>query len=128
MVAGHAAMTALDREQFAHLEALGEQLRSGLRAAIEKTRAPFCITGAASLFRIHTSRTPPREFRELHATPEAVRVLRELTRHFATHGIVLPNSAAACLSTPMTTAEMKLITEVFADFIERHADMIAELR
>jgi glutamate-1-semialdehyde 2,1-aminomutase len=128
MVAGRAAMSALDERQFTHLEALGEQLRSGLRAAIEKTAAPFCITGAASLFRIHTSRTPPREFRELHATPAANRVLRELTRHFAAHGIVLPNSAAACLSTPMTSAEIKLITEVFADFLERRADLIAELR
>jgi glutamate-1-semialdehyde 2,1-aminomutase len=128
MVAGRAAMQALDRAQFAHLERLGEQLRNGLRAAIEKTGAPFCVTGAASLFRIHTSRTPPREFRELHATPAAIRVLRELTRHFATHGIVLPNSAAACLSTPMTAAEMQLITDVFANFLERRAELIAELR
>lgn len=128
MVAGRAALRALDEAQFAHLAALGEQLRQGLRAAIDKAGAPFCVTGAASLFRIHTSHTPPREFRELHSTPSGTRVLRELTRHFAAHAIVLPNSAAACLSTPMVSAEVVLIVDVFADFLDRRADLIEALR
>jgi glutamate-1-semialdehyde 2,1-aminomutase len=50
-------------------------------------------------------------------TPAAMRVLRKLSRHFATHGIVLPGGAAACVPTPMVTSEIQLIIDVFANFI-----------
>jgi len=127
MVAGRAAMLALDERQFEHLQTLGDALRDGLRTVIERKRAPFSVTGAASLFRIHAGSKPPREFRELHSTPAALRVLRELTRHFACHGVVLPTNAAACLSTPMVSAEIAMIVELFADFLERQTSLIGEL-
>lgn len=127
MAAGLAAMRALGDAEFSHLETLGRQLRQGFTSAIEEARVPFSITGAASLFRIHVSRTPPREFRELQSNPAAARVLRELSRHFASHGVLLPNAAAACLSIPMTVADIKLIIDVFADFLSARASLIEEL-
>src|SRR6185503_8699848 len=97
MSAGLAAMRALDTEQFAHLDRLGDELRAGMRAAIAAARAPLSITGAASLFRIHLTPAPPREFRELPTTAAAAGVLREISRHFARHDILLPARAAACI-------------------------------
>jgi glutamate-1-semialdehyde 2,1-aminomutase len=127
MAAGLAAMRALDERQFAHLEALGDALRAGLRRVIADQGAPLSISGAGSLFRIHLTRTPPREFRDLPATPTAARILRELSRHFAAHGILLPSGAAACLATPMQSVEIDLIVEVFADFVRRRGDLLEEL-
>jgi glutamate-1-semialdehyde 2,1-aminomutase len=128
MAAGLAAMQALGPDQFAHLDALGEQLRQGLRAAIAGTGAPLSITGAASLFRIHTANTPPREFRELSIAPASAHVLRELTRHFAAHDIMLPAGAAACLSTPMVGSEIQRVIDVFAEFLRSRATVLEELR
>src|SRR5262249_44710596 len=53
MTAGLAAMRHLDHSAFAHLESLGSVIRDGLARAIAKRDAPLCVTGAASLFRIH---------------------------------------------------------------------------
>ena len=43
MSAGLAAIRALDEPQFAHLDALGEELRAGMRGVIEKAGAPLSI-------------------------------------------------------------------------------------
>ena len=72
MVAGLASMTALDQAAFDHLEALGARLRDHLGGAIARHRAPFSVSGAASLFRIHPKANLPRDFRE--ATPSAADV------------------------------------------------------
>jgi glutamate-1-semialdehyde 2,1-aminomutase len=127
MTAGLAAMRALGANQFAHLDALGNQLRDGFRAAVAKAGAPLSITGAASLFRIHAAKTPPREFRELDSAPAAKRVLRELSRHFTAHDVILPAAAAACLSTPMIAGEIRLLIEIFADFLTTQASLLEEL-
>jgi glutamate-1-semialdehyde 2,1-aminomutase len=127
MAAGLAAMQALDELQFAHLDALGAQLRKGLRDVIDKHGAPLSISGAASLFRIHPTRLPPREFRDLPMTSGATGFLRELSRHFAARGVLLPSGAAACLSTPMQARDVNLVIEVFADFVAARGDLIGEL-
>ena len=64
MVAGFAAMQALDQAAFDHLERMGEAVRGRLTMAIRERQAPFCVVGAASLFRIHPRRRAPRDFRE----------------------------------------------------------------
>ncbi|TGT43221.1 hypothetical protein [Mesorhizobium sp. M8A.F.Ca.ET.167.01.1.1] len=48
---------------------------------------------------------------------QEVAIMRALTRHFLAHGILLPFGAAACLSTPMTAAEMDRVVAVFDDFL-----------
>ncbi|WP_091959313.1 aspartate aminotransferase family protein [Bradyrhizobium shewense] len=127
MVAGFVSMTALDRAAFDHLERLGDRLREQLMAAIARHHAPLSVSGAASLFRIHPKAILPRDFRE--ATPTAVQahVMKELGRTFAENGIVLPSGAAACLSTPMTTADTDHVASVFDDFLARRSDLIESL-
>lgn len=127
MVAGLASMRALDRAAFAHLEALGNRIRDQIQTSIERRGVPFSVSGAGSLFRIHPKRDLPREFREAHLSAVEAKVMLELTRACATAGIVLPFGAAACLSTPMTEKEVDLVSSVFDDFLDTHADLIESL-
>lgn len=127
MVAGFASMAALNHEQFNHLEMLGDRLRDRLVAIIAAHGAPFTVSGAASLFRIHPKPTLPRDFREASMSAAETAVMKELTRTYATAGVILPHGAAACLSTPMTTADIDLVAALFDDFLATRADLIESL-
>ncbi len=121
MVAGRVAMEAMTHDSFNHLEALGERLRDGLRSSISRVDAPFSVTGAASLFRIHPKTNAPTEFREALLSDAEGLVMRGLARHFLQCGILLPHGAAASLSTPMTNSDIDLILAAFDDFLSVHA-------
>lgn len=127
MVAGLASMTALDQAAFDHLETLGDRLRDRLGDAIARHRAPFSVSGAASLFRIHPKATLPHDFREATPTTVEAHAMKELTRSFAEAGILLPYGAAACLSTPMTTGDVDLVASVFDEFLATRSDLIESL-
>jgi len=127
MVAGLASMQALDPAAFARLEELGSALRIRLAQASMTRQAPFSITGAASLFRIHPKRRAPREHRDTYCSPKEMDVVTELSRHFARAGIMLPKGTTACLSTPMGMGEVDLIVQVFERFLETRSDLFAGL-
>jgi glutamate-1-semialdehyde 2,1-aminomutase len=127
MVAGFASMLALDHAAFKHLETLGDRLRALLDAAIARHGAPFTVSGAASLFRIHPKAKLPRDFREAAMTAPEAAVMKELSRAYAEAGIILPIGAAACLSTPMTTADIEQVASVFDDFLATRTDLIESL-
>jgi glutamate-1-semialdehyde 2,1-aminomutase len=124
MTAGLAAMQCLDQSVLADLERLGDKLRARLVHAIERGQFAFSVTGAASLFRIHPKRRPPRDFREAFWSPSEAAVMKELTRFFAVEGIILPNAATACLSTPMGEGEIELIGQVFERFLSSRAQRL----
>jgi glutamate-1-semialdehyde 2,1-aminomutase len=127
MVAGLAAMQALDRDAFDRLEQLGSAVRDRLTMAIQDRQAPFCVVGAASLFRIHPKRRAPRDFRESYMSVAEGEIMRELWRFFQHAGVSLPDGAAACLSTPMGDTEVDTIASTFEHFLEEKAGLIAEL-
>ncbi|WP_439497521.1 aspartate aminotransferase family protein [Bosea sp. (in: a-proteobacteria)] len=127
MVAGFASMLALDHGAFKHLEMLGDRLRGQLLAAIARHGAPFTVSGVASLFRIHPKPALPRDFREATMSAAETAVMNELSRAYATAGVILPSGAAACLSTPMTTADIDLVASVFDEFLATRADLIESL-
>jgi len=127
MVAGLAAMQALDHAAFVHLEVLGDRLRRKLGEAIERSGAPLQVTGIASLFRIHPTARPLRDFRDTVTSPAEGKFMQELSRAFAGAGIILPNAAAACLSTPMTIADVDLVASAFVDFLAARGDLIEGL-
>lgn len=117
MLAGSIAMQALTRDEFDRLERLGNEVRAGLSDAIKRHGAWFSVTGAASLFRIHPKEKPPREFRQAFCNGDEAATLTRLHQHFLASGILLPNGAAASLSTPMGAAETTMIVDCFADFL-----------
>lgn len=124
MVAGHASMTALDRAAFDHLDRLGDRLRGQLASIAAKHDAPFTVTGAASLFRIHPKRRVPADYRDATMSPAESTLMKALSRAYSDAGIILPNAAAACLSIPMTEKEIDRVAGVFDDFIVRRSDLI----
>lgn len=121
MSAGLATMQALDRAAFDRLDRLGDGLRDGLRRSIARHGASFCVTGAASLFRIHPRAHPPRDYREAHLGPKGAAMMNQVSRFFAANGIILPNAAAACLSTAMTEDDVQLVCDVFDRFLDEQA-------
>jgi glutamate-1-semialdehyde 2,1-aminomutase len=128
MSAGLVSMQALTPTAFDHLEALGDRLRARLSDSIQSRQAPFCVTGAASLFRIHTKRRPPNDFREAYASPAEADVMKAVSRYFAAQGIIIPSATSASLSTPMTLAEMDLVADVFDRFLETQSASYESLR
>lgn len=118
MIAGRVAMEALTLEAFTRLEQLGDRLRAGLTEVAVKKNAPFSISGAASLFRIHPKRTAPTNFRTSVMTIQEAELMRALSRHFLACGILLPFNAAACLSTPMSDRDIENIVSGFDDFLD----------
>src|SRR3981081_4212767 len=56
---------------------------------------------------------PNADRRAIFREPSALRarrpVMKELTRYFAARGIILPDGAVACFSTPIGDAEIDLI-------------------
>ncbi|WP_439710823.1 aspartate aminotransferase family protein [Brucella anthropi] len=120
MAAGLAAMNALPPDAFARLEELGDALRSRLSQIAQSRQAPYSITGAASLFRIHSKREAPTDYRASIMSPDQTMCMRELTRYFARNGVLLPFGAAASLSTPMGENEIDLIASLFDDFLAQN--------
>lgn len=128
MTAGLAAMRHLDHKAFAHLETLGNFVRTGISRSISSRGAPLCVTGAASLFRIHPMARIPNDYREANPAPAGATLMKQLARFFAENGIILPHGAAASISTPMTRADAEFIVDVFASFLDSHQDMWTRLR
>ncbi|WP_369726235.1 aspartate aminotransferase family protein [Bradyrhizobium sp. LLZ17] len=124
MTAGLAAMRHLDDRTFAHLETLGKVVREGIGRAISIRHAPVCVTGAASLFRIHPQAQTPNDYRGIYPTRAGANVMMQLTRFFVENGIILPHSATACVSTPMTRADAEFIVDVFEGFLDSHQDIL----
>lgn len=124
MTAGFAAMRHLDHPALEHIETLGNVIRDGISRAISSRSSPLCVTGAASLFRIHPMSHLPNDNRDAHPTPAGASLMRQLTRFFAENGIILPHSAAASISTPMTRDDAELIVDVFANFLDSHQDIM----
>ena len=117
MVAGFAAMTAMDRDAFTRLEALGDDLRTRLSNVIAAHGADFSVTGASSLFRIHARAQAPSTYAQARPSQQQADTLRRLTEHFKAHDIMLPFGAAACLSTAMGQTEVNDIVSAFETFV-----------
>lgn len=120
ITAGLAAMKHLDHAAFANLDELGCLVRDGIARAISKRRAPLCVTGAASLFRIHPMAEAPNDNREAYPSLSASKLLKQLADFFVENGIMFPHGAAASMSTPMTRADAGLVVDLFAGFLDSH--------
>ena len=126
MVAGLASMQGLTATAFAHLEELGEHVRRGLSATIERHGVPFSVTGVASLFRIHPSKLEPREYRDIVRSAPQMEAMHALHRHFAASGVLMSDTTCS-LSMPMTFADCDIILSAFEDFVARRTDLMESL-
>ena len=111
MAAGLATLDLLTREALARLEALGDRLRTGLRATLRAAGVPGQVTGMGSLVGIHLTADPVRDYRSsLTSDREAMRWL-----HLAllNRGIFARSGGGFFLSTAVAEDE---IDETVAGF------------
>ncbi|MER8438799.1 aspartate aminotransferase family protein [Mesorhizobium sp. M1312] len=117
MVAGRVSMENLTEAAFERLERMGDWLRGKLTASIEMRQAPYVVTGAASLFRIHPKRRMPRDYREAYTQPGEAASIRAMGRFFAGEGIIFPAAGTACLSTAMSEGDLEKVALVFERYL-----------
>ena len=118
MVAGIAAMRALDEAAFDRLERLGDKVRTGMTRAIAARGLPMTVTGSASLFRVQMKVRAPRGYREAWPTPAERTVLKRLSRFMLGRGVILPPMVSGSLSTAMMDADIDLFLAAFSDFLD----------
>ncbi|WP_075293106.1 aspartate aminotransferase family protein [Pararhizobium arenae] len=121
MVAGRVAMEAATTAVFERLEQQGNRLRAQLTMIARKHNAPFSVTGAASLLRLHPKSEPPRSFAAAVQAPEEVARMRVLCRFLRQEGILMPHDAAACLSTPMNETDLDHVADAFDRFLTQQS-------
>ena len=98
MTAGHAAMTLLDRDAFARLDTIGENVRSGLRAVFDRLGLDWQVTGAGSLFRVHPHRRTIRNYRDSHLSSDETVEITEFGLRMQAHGVYFLAEGLGCLS------------------------------
>ena len=113
MAAGVAAMRMLNQEAIDRLDGLGKRARARLREAFGIAGVEGQITGEGSLILFHMSDEPLHDYRAVYRanTDGRARRLDALFRQLLNHGVVTSPSGMACLSTPMTEAEIDHLAE-----------------
>lgn len=112
MTAGRAAMQLFDSDAVARLNQMGERTRWQIGEAIRQADVPACVTGAGSMFRIHLKPEPPKNYREAYANATETRLLRTLIDYSFDNGLMLVQTGAGFLSTPMTGNEIDTLSDV----------------
>ncbi len=112
MTAGRVAMRAFDEAAVISLNQLGDLARQQLSEAISAADVAACVTGAGSMFRLHLKPIAPRNYREAYLSPKLRVCLGKLLEHCFDNGLLMIETGAGMLSTPMTTVEIEKLTEV----------------
>ncbi len=117
--AGLATLRALTPEVYVHLDTLGERLRTRVRELFRARRVKAQITGAGSLFYLHWTPKPIRDYRTSRPLdPEQpMRVFLGLLNE----GILLSQRGLGCLSAAMGEAEVDRFVEALGRVLERQA-------
>ena len=112
MTAGRIAMELFDQAAIDRLNDLGEQARGAIEEAIRAADVPACVTGTASMFRIHMKPNPPRNYREAYDVANEDILRREFLDYALANGILLVGTCTGMLSTAMTGKEIDRLAEV----------------
>ena len=104
MVAGLAALEQLTPEVYRDLDAKGDRLRSGLREVFDAHDVAAQVNGIGSLFAIHFTSVPVRDYRSL-LTADRGRS-RDLFLGLLNNGVLLAPRGMGGLPTVITDAEI----------------------
>jgi glutamate-1-semialdehyde 2,1-aminomutase len=111
MIAGHAAMEILDQAAFARLDAQGDHVRKEIGARLKRYGLPGQVTGKGSLFKLHFTDDPIRDYRSGYPNATSKRRLDIMHKSLLNNGILAAGYGLFALSTPMTDADVDLIVE-----------------
>jgi glutamate-1-semialdehyde 2,1-aminomutase len=109
MAAGLAALGELTPDVYKDLEGKGERVRSGLREAFESNDVAAQVTGVGSLFSVHFTDRPVRDYRSAAAVDRAQ--AREFFLGMLNHGILLAPRGMGSIPTVAGEPELDRLIE-----------------
>lgn len=115
MAAGLAALDAFDAAAVERLNRLGDTLRARINAALAEAGLAAQMTGQGSLFRLHLTAVPVRDYRSSYPSPAAKASLAAIHRAMLDAGILLTPNCSGALSTPMGANEIGFIAQSLVD-------------
>ena len=119
--AGYAALTQLKPDAYAHLEALGDDLRTRANAVFADAGVPGQVSGAGSLIIVVPTDAPIVNYRSIPKGPAAEALMRALHRGLMDAGIIVSKEGLGALSTPMGQAEVDGFVDGLAQAVARIA-------
>ncbi len=122
MAAGLATMRLMDEAAYARLEELGEKLRAGFRACLERAGVPGAMTGMGSLFRIHPTEQTFVDYRSALADEGERKRLDQLHRALLNHGVLISPTGLGCVSTAVSDAEIEYFLEIVNHCVQAKPD------
>jgi glutamate-1-semialdehyde 2,1-aminomutase len=117
LLAGEAVMLALTPPVYQRLAGLGESLRAKLRTALASAGVPAQVTGVASLFGVHFTSRPIRNYRDV-VTGDA-EMTKAVFIGLLNEGILLQTSCPGSLGVMTTEAEVDALVSAFARVVAR---------
>jgi len=120
LVAGEAVLLAMTPAVYGRLADLGERLRGKLRAALGAAGVPAQVTGVASLFGIHFTPRPIRNYRDVVAGD--AEMTRAVFTGLLNEGILVQTSCAGSLGVMTTDTEI----DTLADAVGRVAARVRQ--
>jgi glutamate-1-semialdehyde 2,1-aminomutase len=112
LLAGEAVVLALTPPVYRRLAELGESLRSRLRAALAGGGVTAQVTGIASLFGVHFTPRPIRNYRDVVAGD--AEMTKAVFTGLLNEGILLQTTCAGSLGIMTTEAEIHTLVAAFA--------------
>src|SRR5262245_26983829 len=112
LAAGGAVLLALSPPVLHRLSELGESLRARLRAALAAAGVTAQVTGVASLFGVHFTPRPIRNYRDVIAGDADM--TKAVFTGMLNEGILLQTSCAGSLGVMTGEAEVTALVEAFA--------------
>jgi glutamate-1-semialdehyde 2,1-aminomutase len=111
MTAGLAGMELLTKESFERLSELGQLARERIREVFRIAEVPWQVTGMGSLFRIHPSNRPLKNYRSYYQDLEEKKRIEWLMVYLLNHGIMMFRVGVGVLSTVTTEKEIEQLAE-----------------
>ena len=115
MVAGLATLEAFDEAAVDRLNRLGDTLRARIAAGFAAAGMAAQMTGFGSLFRLHLTTAPIRDYRSSYPDAAAKKALPAIHLGMLARGILLTPNCSGSLSTPMGAAEIDLIASALVE-------------
>ena len=115
MAAGLATLETFDEAAVARLGRLGDTLRARINAAFAASGVPAQVTGLGSLFRLHPTSAPIRDYRSSYPTAAGKQEIQAIHLAMLSRGILLTPNCSGALSTPMGAAEIDLIATALVE-------------
>jgi glutamate-1-semialdehyde 2,1-aminomutase len=109
MAAGLAALRELTPDVYEELDRKGERVRAGLREAFESHDVAAQVTGVGSLFGVHFTSRPVRDYRSAAAVDRAL--AREFFLGMLNHGILLAPRGMGGIPAVAGDAELDRLVE-----------------